>query len=561
MINKITHLLYKNGITNVCISPGLRNTIISLSFIKYGKFNCYSIIDERSAGYFALGMALKNKTASVLICTSGTAIANYFPAIIESSQSKIPLIIITADRPENLINTGENQTINQNNIYGDYVRKSIDFNENDNIINEINDSLKYIKNDIGRVTTGPIHLNIHLNEFLNFYKNEKYNKIPSLIEKQFKKNKLDYSWTQLPFKDTFNIHNYQNPIIIIGRLNYQLDLKLINKLSAHLKAPILADPLSQIRFNNNNVLSFYDHYIINNQINPDLIIRIGQKPISKNLCKQLEKWQKKLFNKLGFSSILIDESGKFNDDALTIAKIDYRRFINFIIKNTKKNTNSELYNYMHSLDKKMASLIEKENEWSEMKIAKSCLLSVNNNENFVIGNSMPIRYIDMLGQSNNHNHINTYSNRGASGIDGVIATALGIAIKSNQKTTLLIGDLSFIYDQSSLLIAQKLKINLTIVIINNNGGGIFSLLPVSKKFNKSTFNQYWTTSHDLDFKKIAYLYDFKYQKVVSQKQLNTALIQSNNNIGINIIDTQIDIEKNKKELLKIKKRIKKRIAQ
>ena len=105
MIN-LAHLLYKNGINNVCISPGLRNTAISLSFIKHGKFNCHSIIDERSAGYFALGIAIKTKKPSVLICTSGTATANYLPAIIEASQSKIPLLIITADRPTNLLNTG-----------------------------------------------------------------------------------------------------------------------------------------------------------------------------------------------------------------------------------------------------------------------------------------------------------------------------------------------------------------------------------------------------------------------------------------------------------------------
>ena len=144
MINNITHLLYKNGVTNVCISPGLRNTAISLSFIKHGEFNCHSIIDERSSAYFALGMALKTKTASILICTSGTATANYLPAIIEASQSKIPLIIITADRPRDLLDTGENQTINQNNIYGNFVRKSIDFSNDDDIINTINDSLKFV---------------------------------------------------------------------------------------------------------------------------------------------------------------------------------------------------------------------------------------------------------------------------------------------------------------------------------------------------------------------------------------------------------------------------------
>ena len=122
----IAKLLYKRGIYNVCISPGLRNTVLSLSFIQHGKFNCHSILDERSSAYFALGMALKTNTPTILICTSGTAVANYFPAIIEASQSRIPLIVITADRPDELLNSGENQTIDQRNIYGSFVRKNID---------------------------------------------------------------------------------------------------------------------------------------------------------------------------------------------------------------------------------------------------------------------------------------------------------------------------------------------------------------------------------------------------------------------------------------------------
>ena len=170
----IADLLYKRGVRNVCISPGLRNTALSLSFINHGKFNCYSILDERSSGYFGLGMSLKTNTPTILICTSGTAIANYFPAIIEASQSRIPLIIITADRPIELLNTGENQTIQQKNIYGDYARVSLDLNINNNnyqdILNEIDNSLKFvIKDNINHyINKGPIHINIHLDDFINF---------------------------------------------------------------------------------------------------------------------------------------------------------------------------------------------------------------------------------------------------------------------------------------------------------------------------------------------------------------------------------------------------------
>ena len=137
--------------------------------IQHGKFKCYSILDERSAAYFALGMALKTNTPTILVCTSGTAVSNYFSAIIEASQSRIPLVIITADRPTELLNSGENQTINQRNIYGRFVRKNIDIpldNEYNDTLSEIDESLQFVtkKNDIG-IIPGPIHINMHLDDF------------------------------------------------------------------------------------------------------------------------------------------------------------------------------------------------------------------------------------------------------------------------------------------------------------------------------------------------------------------------------------------------------------
>ena len=182
---------------------------------------------------------------------------------------------------------------------------------------------------------------------------------------------------------------------------------------------------------------------------------------------------------------------------------------------------------------------------------------MDNNENFFIGNSMPVRYIDMIGTLDKDINIHTYSNRGASGIDGLISTALGIANSTKERTVLLIGDLSFLHDQNSLLIAKQYHINLTIVIINNNGGGIFSLLPASKSFNKNLFNEYWTTPQDINFKKIAELYNARYQKVISVKQLEVAINKSKTTLGIKIIDAQVDINQNKKILQDLKKNIKK----
>ena len=557
VISNFIKLLKITGVQNVCISPGLRNTAISLPFIN-NRFHCYSILDERASAYLALGMALKTKTASVLICTSGTATANYLPAIIEASQSKIPLIIITADRPKESLNNGENQTINQKNIYGNFVRSSLSFNENDDTINKIQDSLKFIDMKNSGTTIGPIHFNIHLPDF-NLKHKIKTNETPLNNTSQIPK-KNDFNWNNFAYKDVFNIHNYQKPLIIIGRLNRTLDCKLLAKFSDHLNAPILTDSLSQIRFSNLKSLNLYEHYINHDDIKPDLIIRIGQKPVSKKLSKKITKLENDGVNNLNFSSLLIDDSGRFNDNAPTIIKKNYKDFIQFIINNTVANKNNIFYKKMYQLENHVSEIINDENDWSEFSIAKASLLSIKNNENFVIGNSMPIRYIDMLWNLTINHHINMYSNRGASGIDGVIATSLGIASKSKYQTTLLIGDLSFIYDQSSLMLAKQLKINLIIIIINNNGGGIFSLLPVSKDVNKKIFTKYWTTPQNIDIKNIADLYNCNYNKVQTMKDLYKSLTHARKNNGINIIDSQIDINIKKKIINKINGRIKKGIA-
>jgi len=557
MINNFIHLLKTSGIKDVCISPGLRNTIISLGFIKNG-FNCHSILDERSSAYFALGMALKTKRPSVLICTSGTATANYLPAIIEASQSKVPIIIITADRPRQLLNTGENQTINQKSIYGDFVRSSLSFDNREDVIDKINDSLKFININNSKITIGPIHFNIHLDDFEKENENIMNKQIPNTISNVI--NTYNFNWDSIPFEDTFNIHNYQKPLIILGRLSQKLDSKLIFKLSKHLKAPILTDPLSQLRFSDVDSLNLYEHYIDQSHIQPDLIIRIGQKPVSKKLNKKITKLENDGIEHLNFSSLLIDESGQFNDNASTILKVHYKEFIHFILNNTKENHNNTFYNDMYQLEQTVSNIIDADSSWSELGIAKTCLLSIRNKENLVIGNSMPIRYIDMLGSLNINRHINMYSNRGASGIDGVIATSLGIASKSKHQTTLLIGDLSFIYDQSSLMLAKQLKINLTIVIINNNGGGIFSLLPVANSFDKATFTKYWTTPQKINIEDIAALYSSNYSITKTIQGLKKAIKISHKNLGINIIEAQIDIKHNKKQIEDLKNKIKKGIV-
>ena len=198
------------------------------------------------------------------------------------------------------------------------------------------------------------------------------------------------------------------------------------------------------KFSPNSILSI----LFNEEtIAPDMVIRFGQKPVSKNLCIKLNQWKNK--------TILIDEYGRFNDNCRTIIKGNYKESIKYILHNTKVNTNLNFYSYFQNMDKIACDNIDALNKWSELIISKLCLLSLSKNENLFVGNSMPIRYMDMINPKTIKKNINIYSNRGASGIDGLIATSLGVAKTTKQKTMLLIGDVSFIHDQNSLLICQK----------------------------------------------------------------------------------------------------------
>ena len=220
-----------------------------------------------------------------------------------------------------------------------------------------------------------------------------------------------------------------------------------------------------------------------------------------------------------------------------------RKAIEFI-KSKTIAVDSEWKNKILEIDSQIKnSIIENHvDSWFEGAIAKVCFDSLNNGDSFFIGNSMPIRDVDMFIPASEKN-IHTFSNRGASGIDGIVSTALGVASKSDGSILLLIGDLSFYHDMNGLLAASRNNLNLTIVVVNNYGGGIFSFLPISKE-NGDTFDEFWSTTHDLDFSHVAKLYHCNYKRVNSLHLLNHALSEFRSSNGLNIIEVIVDIEDN-----------------
>ena len=489
----IVNLLAKKNIKYACISPGSRNTPLTHVLIKQKSIKCISHIDERSSAFFGLGISRKTNSPAIILTTSGTATANLLPAIVEAYYSMTPLIIITADRPKRLLNTGENQTIDQTNIYSSYIRGMLDIKESNKI-----SILKKIENiinlSIGNHNNipGPVHLNIRFDEPL--YDNSK-----QLIDINLSKNIM------IKKNITFKLPKFKRPLIVCGELSYS-ESKHVYKLIKNLDFPVFADINSNLR-HYKNIKVFYDYYC-NNIKKPDLIIRFGTKPISKSLNILLTKNKKNTY--------LIHPYLHFNDNTTHIVRAFPQNILlkNISYKNLDDNWINEIKNNEKIIIKKYDALSKTNN--NEISIVTSLLNKLTKNEHLFIGNSSPIRSFNKFTGKLKSN-VKIFSNRGASGIDGIVSTALGISFMNNKSNNfLVIGDISFFHDINGFHVLKSIKTNLTIIVINNNGGQIFSTLEYANK-NIEKFDEFWTTPQKIKINNVANLFSLKYFKLTTKK--------------------------------------------
>ena len=499
------------------------------ALINNGKINCLSNVDERSSAFFGLGIARANNEPVVISSTSGTAVANFFPAVIEASLSNIPILILSADRPSKLVGTGANQTIDQKEIFGNHVRFFMDMGlpekEYDKIERKMKKSICQLKGLKNEYPPGPVHLNFPFDEPLvseNISKIKKYS-FYLMTKKDEKEN---------PFE---MIEPSKKPLIVVGpniHVNFQNQVIL---LAEKINAPIMADPLSQHKygFKSRNIISHYDMSLKHWPYDPDFILRIGSKPTSKILCRYLDEWRNK--------TLLIGPWIQHNDNSLNYHQSSIDTFLQYQLNNINWQGDDIWLNSIISLDEKIEEFILEEKNEHEGMIARACQESLQNNDQFIIGNSMPIRDVDAYTNSNEIK-IKTHANRGASGIDGVLSTALGISYCNKKNSLLLIGDLSFYHDMNGLL-ASRHGVRLTIVVVNNGGGGIFSFLPIAK-IDEENFKEFWTTNTGLDLKNVATLYGCQYVKVKNLPDLKENIQNSFTIDGIKIIEIQTEIDEN-----------------
>jgi len=542
--------LSKSGVKHAVICPGSRSTPLAYLIAEHPNMKEFILIDERSAAFFALGLAKATNEPVVLLCTSGTAAANFYPAIIEAFYSRVPLIVLTADRPHELRDVGAPQAIDQIHLYGKHVKW---FNEMA-VPEDSELMIKYTRTVSSRAVNtsvqspqGPVHINIPLREPLlpNLQLEQLYESNHSSLNIHHPNGKLTLStseWTSL--SKTLP----EKGIIICGVIDSKPFRDAVMELSQHLKYPILADPLSQLRCvetNEDQIIDCYDTFLRNSDavhyFKPELMIRFGGMPVSKPLLKFISHYK-------DVPQLVVDNSFGWRRDpsgtASSVIYCDEEIFSYELKKHSTKRDSSNWFDSWTMLNRKVRDLlttINDETEMNEGKIVFRLNKTLPDQSCLFVGNSMPIRDVDTFFH-NTKKHIRIMANRGVNGIDGIISTALGVSVMERQNY-LLLGDLSFYHDLNGLLAAKLYKLPLTIIVVNNNGGGIFSFLP--QKGEPNHFELLFGTPTHLTFEYAVKLYEGEYRKVDSWEQFDLAIQESGNHQGLFVIEVFTDREKNR----------------
>jgi len=556
---RFADILARYNVQNVCISPGSRSTPLTLAFAKHPHFKVYNLVDERSSAFFALGLAKKTHQPTVLICTSGTATANFFPAIIEASYSHIPLIVCTADRPPELQNTGANQTIDQQRLYGNKVRYFADMglpNEEQLHLSKLAELTELAYSNAMMPPEGPVHLNFPFRKPLEPASLE----ILQQIIQEVEENKSGIPQSNAinanvePDKGTLEsvkslLEQSNQGVIFVGPKEYNPEFRSqVYHLAKLTGFPIIADGASNLRFtsdSNDYVISTASTFLrseeIRKQIRPDLILRFGRMPTTNVLSDFLSSHSEA-------RQILINSSGKRFDASNSVdtivrstPAIFIERLNQMLLDNKVTESQREFGDWIFQFEQQMTSMLteqlENTTEFFEGKVFEEILTVMPEKAPLIVSSSMPIRDLDYYGFPRGK-EIPLYFNRGVSGIDGVTSTALGIITASDRPGILVTGDLAFYHDLNGLLAAKKYQIPLTVVLINNDGGGIFNMLPISKF--SDTFQEQFITAHGLDFEPVVKMYNGQFYRPENWKVLRENLQTSLNSSQLNVIEIKTD---------------------
>jgi len=523
------------GVTAVCVSPGSRSTPLTVAVDAHEDLRTFSHLDERSAAFFALGRARRTGEPTALVCTSGTAAANYHPAIVEAAQARVPLIALTADRPPELRDSGANQTVDQEKLYGTAVRWYRDLPEPEPTPRK----LRRLRSDAARAVdeatgtpAGPVHLNCPFRKPLEPIEvpPDDPNGVP---ENWHDGDDLAAEGRAGPFRRRHDgtvrspagverviaaFAAADRPLLVAGPRDPTAAAATgLVDLAKAVGAPLLADPLSGLRFGDGvadeTVLGGYDAALATDAADrwptPDLVVRVGASPTSKPLRKYLARAPER--------DVLVDPVGEPREAEFVASDLvvaDPAPFAAAVAERVDEEVGADpsWTERWRAAEREHWALVDEASDGApwEGQLVGTALDAAPDPATVFLSNSMPVRDAERFARPRSAG-VTALANRGASGIDGVVSTALGAGSATDDPLVLVLGDLAYYHDLNGLLALGRCGVDATVVLVNNDGGGIFHLLPI-EDFDPP-FTEQFRTPHGLDFAATEDLYDLDFERV------------------------------------------------
>ncbi|MEH6763246.1 MAG: 2-succinyl-5-enolpyruvyl-6-hydroxy-3-cyclohexene-1-carboxylic-acid synthase [Aequorivita antarctica] len=505
----LVQLCFDKGIDHIVISPGSRNAPLTIGFGEHPDFKCFSIVDERCAAFFALGMAQQIKKPVAVICTSGSALLNYYPAVAEAFYSDIPLVVIAADRPLDRIDIGDGQTIRQQNVFENHILYSANCIEDEEFQIKNETEINIALNTAIELN-GPVHINIPFTEPL-YHTTESQLVWPQNVIPRTDVETLKEDLN--PFIKQWN--SSKRKIVLVGVLPpNSLEQRFVEQLAKDESVLVLTETTSNLH--NINFISAIDQLIAPltdedfEKLQPDILLTFGGMVVSKKIKAFLRSFSPK-------EHWHVDSKKAY--DTFFVLKHHFKTSINsflaeFHLKTVPVQTdyrNQWLTIKRHRLQRHETYLSEI--PYSDFMVFSEIFKQLPQNVQLQLSNSATIRYAQLFDIKTS---ARVFCNRGTSGIDGSTSTAVGAAYASKLPTVFLTGDLSFFYDSNALW-NNYIPKNFKIVVVNNGGGGIFRILPGEK--DTKLFDTFFETKHNLSAKQLSEMYGFKYQTIFKKEEL------------------------------------------
>jgi 2-succinyl-5-enolpyruvyl-6-hydroxy-3-cyclohexene-1-carboxylate synthase len=553
--------LVAGGVESVCVSPGSRSTPLTVAFAEHPDVRVYSHLDERASAFFALGRARRTGDPTPLVCTSGTAAANFHPAVIEANQSGVPMLMLTADRPPELTDSGANQTVEQERLYGDAVRWYKDMPEPEATPRK----MRMLRTTMGRALAastgadpGPVHLNCRFRKPLE--PTEVAESGPAHVPEEWADgDRLAAEGREGPFLTTTQgrpeldgaalselvaaVEAAEQGLVVAGPTDAGLGPAAVERLAEATGFPVLADPLSNCRFGDHvgtvPVCGGYDAYLGSDAVSawpdPEVVVRFGASPTSKPLRHYLRDADCRQF--------VVDPSGGWTEAEFTASDLLVADPDHTASAVAERVTTGAQPSWTERFERAEATHWETvesglgERYW-EGGVLADVVAHAPDPTTLFVSNSMPVRDLDRFGRPRSAD-LTVLGNRGASGIDGITSTALGAGSATDDPLVLVTGDVAYYHDMNGLLALGRCDVDATIVLIDNDGGGIFHMLPIE---DHDTFESQFKTPHGLDFEPTGELYGLEFRRVEDRPGLLDAFDASVGRSGTQVLSLDFDAE-------------------